>query len=102
MTTPRYEIRCARLCTDTLGRPRTGTEYVHIYGQTLWVCHPCGEQMGHEAGIPTDSQVRSMRRRIMRKAQVHMDEVALAADLEEYLGEPTSAGTDATPVRPGA
>jgi hypothetical protein len=53
-----WSVRCARRCLDRAGRPRPGSEWVHIHGLTWWVCTPCAEVLGAEAGIPTAAQIR--------------------------------------------
>lgn len=42
---PRYEHRCARFCKDAKGAPRLGTQWVHYFGRTLWVCDVCARQL---------------------------------------------------------
>jgi hypothetical protein len=53
-----WSVRCATRCTDRAGRPRPGSEWVHIHGLTWWVCTPCAERLGSDAGIPTATERR--------------------------------------------
>lgn len=43
MKRPRYEQHCANRCKTREGIPRKGTQWVHLYGQTKWVCPSCAK-----------------------------------------------------------
>lgn len=85
MPKPRYQVRCARRCLDNRGRPRPGDQWVHIHGQTYWVCGPCAEWLGRSAGIPTAQQRRAAARREERRSQLPMDAQLLEAQAAEGL-----------------
>lgn len=59
----RYEKRCQRRCLDRRERPRNGEVWVHIDGETQWVCANCASVMAHAAGIPTAAQKKALEQR---------------------------------------
>ena len=71
--TPRYQLRCARFCTDSQGAYRYGEVWVHIQGETLWVCNPCAEWMGRAVGIQTTADKRREVRERESKQQLRME-----------------------------
>jgi hypothetical protein len=73
---PNYQLRCARFCVDGNGMYRNGQEWIHIYGVTQWVCHPCAELLGRDAGLPTREQQRRAVRARERREQMRLDEAA--------------------------
>ena len=85
---PHYALRCAQFCSDRRGRPRDGTQWVHLFGRTRWVCDACAEALGRASGIPSSSQLRRIRQRIEARLQIS-------------LGEPTPTEDGATPAHPG-
>lgn len=60
---PRYEKRCQRNCHDKRGRPRDGQVWVHIGGETQWVCTNCASVMAHSVGIATPAQKKALEQR---------------------------------------
>lgn len=66
---PRYRVRCAARCADSRGRPRDGDQWVHLEGQTLWVCASCAERLGRYAGLPTTNQRKARARAEERRQQ---------------------------------
>jgi hypothetical protein len=72
----RYQARCAMDCVDRHGRARLADRWVHIDGQTLWVCEVCAERLGREHGLT---------RRTVRGQQLLLAERELEAELEWTL-----------------
>lgn len=67
---PAYEHRCAARCTDRLGKPRQGTQWIHVRGRTLWVCEPCADTIGKLNGIPSS---RPRKARLVLAGQLGLD-----------------------------
>jgi hypothetical protein len=74
---PNYQLRCALRCTDRFRRPRYGSQWVHIHGQTSWVCEPCAEFLGAAVGIPTSRQQRHQVQVREGRLQLPLDAVLL-------------------------
>jgi len=51
MPAPKYEQWCSQKCADKHGVPRKGTQWVHIWGTTRWVCASCATRLARAAGL---------------------------------------------------
>ena len=51
MNRPRYEQHCANACLTRKGEPVIGTQWIHLYGQTKWVCGACAAKAGKLMGL---------------------------------------------------
>lgn len=60
-------------CVDRRGRHRNGEVWVHTFGRTSWVCTPCAELLGKQAGIPSQAQLRRKARAEERRGQLQLD-----------------------------
>ena len=72
MVRPVYEQRCAQNCQDARRRFRVGTQWVHVWGRTQWVCGRCAEKLARSAGLPDTAQSNREIRRRERKDQLHL------------------------------
>lgn len=63
---PRYQPLCQMHCQDRDGFGRPATEYIHVYGKTLFVCAACARAA---FGLPSPATVARRRKRNMERLQ---------------------------------
>jgi hypothetical protein len=70
---PVYEQRCAQNCQDARRAYRLGTQWIHVWGRTQWVCGGCANKLGRGAGLPTRAEITMAIARRERGLQLRLD-----------------------------
>jgi len=54
---PKWQQRCARRCVDKQDRPVFGSQWVHTWGVTEWVCSACATKIARRAGLIPETHI---------------------------------------------